>query len=274
MTVESFPGAASQVAGPLPGLEVQRAAGLTVAPSTWTALGWDAVTTRGAAPLIPLWVAANPTRLYADRDGWWSLSASNSWPPGATGTFRGIGAANSAAALIGTSYVTPSGGYLVTLYNRVIWMTAGDWIEVRVAHDYTSAINTNPGSNNCSASWQPIQGVKGDTGASGPPGAVGSAIVSAWTGFTGTYDATKPLLLFSGSNVIVGNGGTAYTITHNLGLTFVHNLFVSTGSANGFGAGAGTDDSPVTNNAFSFHTYATIANGFSVRFNWMVIGQR
>jgi microcystin-dependent protein len=107
-----------------------------------------------------------------------------------------------------------------------------------------------------------------DTAWSGPP------VVSAFAGFTGSYDPSRQLQLFSGSTILTGSGGTAYTITHNLALTFVQNIFVVTGSANGFGSGFGVDDSPISANAFAVHSWAVISSGFTVRVNWQVIGQR
>jgi Collagen triple helix repeat (20 copies) len=161
--------------GPLPSLNCLRDTNQSVNPGGYRAVIWTTATALGPAPTQPLWLAANPTRLYADRTGWWLLTANVSLSEG-SGTYRQISIRNSSGGSWGTLTANPlttipSNGLGIA---KAIWMTAGDWIEVAVYHDNSAALNIlGSATYLTSCSWTPVQGVKGDTGDPGPTGPSG-----------------------------------------------------------------------------------------------------
>src|SRR4051794_20443223 len=79
--------------GPLASCEVSRlGAAQSLLTTQWNAVTWDTLVTHGPAPSSALWSGANPTRLYADRDGWWLLSANLGFSASGGGTVRMVGA--------------------------------------------------------------------------------------------------------------------------------------------------------------------------------------
>ena len=91
----------------MPSIFLQITADQAIPTSAVTAITWPAPTTHGPAPVQPLWVAANPTRLYADRDGWWLLTASAQYAVATGGGDRDLGAMNSSGGYLDAAQNTP-----------------------------------------------------------------------------------------------------------------------------------------------------------------------
>jgi len=263
VTVESFP-LTPQIVGPLAGIDVFRSAAQSLPASAWAAISWDTATPHGPTPLTALWSAANPTRLYADRDGWWLCSATvvvNS----AAGSWRILTIRNSAGSYWTNQSGAPLAGggahYMST--SRVIWMTAGDWVDVAYYSDV--ALTTSTGSF-CNCSWQPVQGVKGDPGTSGPMpnvvgghatinfGAAGTAAAIPWSSLTAggpaplspLWSSGQPTRLYADraglwqvSVYVQSNSGGPSSATFNLavrwnGSTYLANLATTASASFGW----------------------------------------
>jgi len=212
--------------GPLAGIELLRSAAMTAFTSGSQPIPWDTVTARGPAPAQPLWTSANPTRLYADRTGWWQVSVGVSWPPNTTGSYRVTWLRSSGGVQLPGDLQGGNQGtsYTWQVLSRTLWLTAGDWIEVLVGHDATAAFAPQAGF--MAGSWQPVQGVKGDPGAGIIPGGTAGQVLSKKT--TSDFDTqwSAPSAGWFNISAWPGLGGnwTDYAAPYGPGAFFIDYL--------------------------------------------------
>jgi hypothetical protein len=186
VTLEAYP---AQTVGPLPGVTVALGSNQSIPSGATTPVLWDTATPNGPAPLVPLWSAANSNRFYADRSGWWLITAWLEFQALAGGSRRQVAVRTSSGA-----YLTAQGGPLLgasiavdTVAARHVWMAAGDWVEVTALQDSGSALPLQGGY--CAASWGPVQGVKGDPGTSGPLPGIEFSLASSQNVASGAWAA-------------------------------------------------------------------------------------